>query len=238
MFRFVPAALTAEEIREVNTRYHDLAAQEYDFKWGIDFGATGRGQVIVAPNHFSFLDHFFLGVSLRRKVRFMAKSQLFSGPLQWILFHGGVFPVRRGHRDEEAFVTAEAILAQGGCVAMYCEGGRSRTGRLADRAKPGIGRLALESGAPIVPVAIYGSQRVRNWKRLQFPKVTIRYGEPFRYEVVPEATREQQQAVADEILGEIKTLYADLAQHGRRGVLQRVRAERHASRRSGRSATA
>ena len=47
MFRFVPAALTAEEIREVNTRYHDLAAQEYDFKWGIDFGATGRGQVIA-----------------------------------------------------------------------------------------------------------------------------------------------------------------------------------------------
>jgi len=123
-------------------------------------------------------------------------------------------------------------------VAMYCEGGRSRTGRLADQAKPGIGRLALESGAPIVPVAIYGSQRARNWKRLQFPKVTIRYGEPFRYEAVPEATREQQQAVADEILGEIKTLYADLAQHGRRGVLQRLRAERRASRRSGRAATA
>jgi len=202
------------------------------------FNVPGRGQVIVAPNHFSFLDHFFLGVSLRRKVRFMAKSQLFSGPLQWILFHGGVFPVRRGHRDEEAFVTAEAILAQGGCVAMYCEGGRSRTGRLADRAKPGIGRLALESGAPIVPVAIHGSQRARNWKRLQFPKVTIRYGEPFRYEVIPEATREQQQAVADEILGEIKTLYADLAEHGRRGVLQRLRAERRASRRSGRAATA
>ena len=197
-----------------------------------------EGPVIIAPNHFSFLDHFFVAAFIRREVQFMGKSQLFKPPMQFIFTHGGVFPVRRGHRDEEAFVTAEAILAQGGCVAMYCEGGRSRTGRLADRAKPGIGRLALESGAPIVPVAIHGSQRARNWKRLQFPKVTIRYGEPFRYEVIPEATREQQQAVADEILGEIKTLYADLAEHGRRGVLQRLRAERRASRRSGRAATA
>src|SRR5438105_3363908 len=143
-----------------------------------------RGPVILAPNHFSFLDHFFLGVFIRRHVRFMAKSQLFSGPLQWILFHGGAFPVRRGHRDEETFVTAEAILAQGGCVAMYCEGGRSRTGRLSETAKPGIGRLLLESGAPVVPVAIFGSSRVRNWKRLQFPKVTIQYGEPIRWEPI------------------------------------------------------
>ncbi len=59
---------------------------------------------------------------------------------------------------------------------MYCEGGRSRTGKLADTARPGIGRLALESGAPVVPLAILGSHQVRNWKRLQFPKVTVQYG--------------------------------------------------------------
>ena len=67
---------------------------------------------------------------------------------------------------------------------MYCEGGRSRTGDLAEKPKPGIGRLALESGAPIVPVAIYGSAKVRNWKKLQFPKVTVQYGKPFRFPVV------------------------------------------------------
>jgi 1-acyl-sn-glycerol-3-phosphate acyltransferase len=193
------------------------------------------GPVILAPNHFSFMDHFFLGVSIRRKVRFMAKSQLFSGPLQWVYTHGGVFPVRRGYADEEAFVTAETILAAGGCVAMYCEGGRSRTGVLSRRARRGIGRLALESGAVIVPVAIHGSAKVRNWKRLQFPKVTILYGEPFRYERVEAPDRDQQQAVADEIFEEIKTLYAGLEAHGRAGVLQRLRAERRASR--GRAAT-
>jgi 1-acyl-sn-glycerol-3-phosphate acyltransferase len=188
------------------------------------------GPVILAPNHFSFMDHFFLGVSIRRKVRFMAKSQLFKPPLQWVYTHGGVFPVRRGFRDDEAFITADGILGRGGCIAMYCEGGRSRTGKLSERARPGIGRLALESGAPIVPVAIHGSSRVRNWRRLKFPKVTIQYGDPFRYERVETPTRGQQQAVADEIFSEIKALYAGLEAHGRAGILQRLRAERRAAR--------
>ena len=71
------------------------------------------GPAIVAPNHFSFLDHFFVAVYMRRKVHFMAKSQLFKRPMQFIYTHGGVFPVRRGHRDEEAFETADAILGRG-----------------------------------------------------------------------------------------------------------------------------
>src|ERR1700742_4227744 len=64
------------------------------------------GPVILAPNHASFLDHFFLGVSLRRKLQFMAKSQLFKKPMDAVFSHGGVFPVRRGYADEDAFVTA------------------------------------------------------------------------------------------------------------------------------------
>jgi 1-acyl-sn-glycerol-3-phosphate acyltransferase len=175
------------------------------------------GPVILAPNHFSFLDHFFLGVSLRRKIRFMAKSQLFKPPMQWVFSHGGVFPVRRGHRDEEAFVTAELILEHGGCVAMYLEGGRSRTGVLGERARPGIGRLALRTGAPIVPTAVHGSSRVRNWRRGRFPRVTVLFGEPLRWERVPEPTRDQQQAVADAVFVEIRALYAHLEAHGRAG---------------------
>jgi 1-acyl-sn-glycerol-3-phosphate acyltransferase len=186
------------------------------------------GPVILAPNHSSFLDHFFLGAFIRRKVSFMAKSQLFKAPMQFVYSHGGVFPVRRGFRDEEAFVTAAAILDRGGCLAMYCEGGRSRTGRIGDRARPGIGRLALESGATVVPVAIHGSSHVRNWKRLRFPKVTVQYGEPLRYERVDEPTRDQQQAVADAILEEIKTLYERLDAEGREAAVARWRAERRA----------
>jgi 1-acyl-sn-glycerol-3-phosphate acyltransferase len=188
----------------------------------------GKGAVILAPNHFSFMDHFLMGCFLRRKVRFMAKSQLFKGPMQWIYTHGGVFPVRRGARDEETFITAETILARGGAVTMYCEGGRSRTGKISETAKPGIGRLLLETGAPVVPIAIFGSSRVRNWKRLQFPKVTIRYGEPIRWERIEHPTREQQQAVADQVLTEIRALYDELSEHGRRTISRRVRAQRRA----------
>jgi 1-acyl-sn-glycerol-3-phosphate acyltransferase len=181
------------------------------------------GAVLLAPNHFSFLDHFFLGAALRRKVRFMAKSQLFKPPLQSIFTHGGVFPVRRGHRDEETFVTALSILERGATVAMYPEAGRSRTGELSQTVKPGIGRLALESGAPVVPVAIHGSSRVRNWRRGQFPEVTVQYGDPIRFEVVSDPTRDQQQAVAEEIFAEVRELYAGLERHGRREVMRQVR---------------
>ncbi|MBA3808325.1 MAG: 1-acyl-sn-glycerol-3-phosphate acyltransferase [Solirubrobacterales bacterium] len=190
----------------------------------------GRGAVILAPNHFSFMDHFLMGSYIRRKVRFMAKSQLFKGPMQFIYTHGGVFPVRRGARDDDTFITARAILAREGAIAMYCEGGRSRTGKVAEQAKRGIGRLALETGVPVVPIAIHGSSRVRNWKRLQFPKITIHYGEPIRWEAIADPTREQQQAVADQILLEIRALYAGLEEHGRKGVLKRLREQRRAER--------
>ncbi len=132
--------------------------------------------------------------------------------------------------DEETFITARAILARGGAITMYCEGGRSRTGKVGEEAKRGIGRLALETGAPVVPIAIYGSSRVRNWKRLQFPEVTIQYGEPIRWEAIEDPTREQQQAVADQVLAEIRALYGGLEEHGRRGILRRVREQRRAER--------
>jgi 1-acyl-sn-glycerol-3-phosphate acyltransferase len=225
--------------REPDLAYEVVRLATSLYSWGL-FRVRGiapdlvppSGPVILAPNHSSFMDHFFLGASIRRKVSFMAKSQLFKPPLQFIYSHGGVFPVRRGFRDEEAFVTAAAILERGGCIAMYCEGGRSRTGKIGDRARPGIGRLALESGATVVPVAIHGSERVRNWKRLKFPKVTVLYGEPFRYERVHEATRDQQQAVADDILAAIKGLYGQLDAEGRRAAVARWREERRRGKRT------
>jgi 1-acyl-sn-glycerol-3-phosphate acyltransferase len=182
-----------------------------------------NGPLILAPNHASFMDHFFAGAFIRRRVQFMGKSQLFKGIGAWIFSHGGVFPVRRGQQDEEAFITAFRILARGGAVVMYCEGGRSRTGKIANEARPGIGRLALESGAPMVPVAILGSYQVRNWRRLQFPKVTVQYGEPFRFEVVEHSSREQQQAAADYILERIQELHGELSRIGRRGARQAAR---------------
>jgi 1-acyl-sn-glycerol-3-phosphate acyltransferase len=190
------------------------------------FGAENvpNGPVMLAPNHASFMDHFFTGAFIRRRVQFMAKSQLFQrGISSWVFSHGGVFPVRRGYHDEDAFTTAFRILDRGGAVVMYCEGGRSRTGQVGDQARPGIGRIALESGVPVVPVAILGSHQVRNWKRLRFARVTVQYGAPFKFEVVERTTREQQQEAADHILELIRALYAELERVGHKGALQAAR---------------
>jgi 1-acyl-sn-glycerol-3-phosphate acyltransferase len=186
------------------------------------------GPVILAPNHFSNMDHFFAGVATKRRIRFMAKSQLFfqNAILTYIFRNGGVFPVRRGHHDEEAFITAHSILERGGCVLIYAEGGRSRTGGLGE-AKPGVGRLALESGVPVVPVAIHGSQGVRGWKRLSFPKVTIQYGEPIRLPVVENPTREQQLEAAQRIFEPVREMYMALDSQGRSAVKGAIRAQPH-----------
>ena len=181
------------------------------------------GPIILAPNHFSQWDHFFAGVFLRRKVRFMAKSQLFANPvIEFIFRHGGVFPVRRGYRDEEAFRTAYTILDRGGCMLMYPEGGRSRTGGLREP-RPGVGRIALESGVPVIPVAIHGSVGVRKWRKLRFPKVTVQYGEPMRFDVVAHPSREQQLEVATQIFERVHEMYDRLDAHGRRGVIKALR---------------
>jgi 1-acyl-sn-glycerol-3-phosphate acyltransferase len=169
-----------------------------------------KGPVILAPNHASNMDHFFCGVYLRRQIRFMAKSQLFKNPITTFIYtHGGVFPIRRGHRDEEAFKTAFTILERGGCMLMYLEGGRSRTGELGD-AKPGIGRIALETGVPVVPVAITGSDRVRRWRKLDFPKIRVQYGEPITFPVEKDAPRERWQEVSDEVMARVREMHAEL----------------------------
>jgi 1-acyl-sn-glycerol-3-phosphate acyltransferase len=170
-----------------------------------------EGPLVLAPNHLSQMDHFFCGVYLRRKIRFMAKSQLFGPPvLTYVYKHGGVFPVRRGHHDEEAFKTAHELLDQGEMLLVYAEGGRSRSGELGEP-KPGIGRIALESGAPIVPVAIHGSAGVRRWKRLRFPKVTIRFGEPVSFAVEPSPSHERQLEAATEVFDRVREMYEGLA---------------------------
>jgi len=147
-------------------------------------------------------------VYLRRRIRFMAKSQLFDNPvLTAILVHGGAFPVRRGHHDEEAMATARSILERGGMVLVYPEGGRSRDGKLGS-ARPGIGRLALETGAPVVPVAIHGSLAIR---RRRLPRVTVEYGEAMTFPRAEAPARAEQQAAADQIFAAVREMYDRLA---------------------------
>ena len=176
--------------------------------------ASGRehvprtGAVILAPNHFSNMDHFFCGVWLRRRIRFMSKSQFFGNhPVLSYLFRvSGHFPVRRGFADDEAFITAHTILDRGGMVGMYAEGGRSRTGDLGEP-RPGIGRLALESGALVIPVAINGSKDVRGWRKGRFPRITVTFGEGLRFDRTDQPSRDQQAEAAQRIFDRVRDLY-------------------------------
>ena len=193
----------------------------------------GSGAVILAPNHFSFMDHFLMGCYIRRKVRFMAKSQLFKPPMQFIYTHGGVFPVRRGARDEEMFITAtldprarrrhhdvlrgRALAHRQSRRAGQARDRAPRAGdRRADRADRDLRLLAHpQLEAPAVPQGHRPVRRRRSaGSRSQDP------------------TREQQQAVADQVLVEIRRLYGGLEQHGRKGILRRVREQRRAERRA------
>lgn len=201
-------------VKQVSARYcrvmYKLEVQQIE-------NVPVQGAVILAPNHFSHMDHWFVGVMLPRPVRFMAKSQLFKGrPVEWFLAHMGAFPVRRGQHDEEAIATTFALLRRGEALVMYPEGGRSRSGEIGTRARPGIGRVALETGAPIVPIAVYGSERARNWRRLEFPAVTVRYGEPIHPARDVNAPRERQQEVADEVLAAVHRVYGEISDVGRR----------------------
>lgn len=117
-----------------------------------------EGAAIVAPNHKSFGDSFFLAVCTRRRLRFMAKSELVEAPYGGLLVRLGAFPVRRGESDAEALTTARAIVEQGGLLALFPEGTRVRDPDGLGHPHRGAGRIALESGAPLVPCAITGTE--------------------------------------------------------------------------------
>jgi 1-acyl-sn-glycerol-3-phosphate acyltransferase len=135
-----------------------------------------RGPVLLVANHRSFSDPFLIGICLRRPLHFVAKKELFDS--RWkarILLALGAFPISRGESDEMAMETARIILERGGAVGIFPEGTRVRPGPLG-QPKRGAGRLALETGAPIVPVAISGTEDIRRGWRIRPRKVRVRCG--------------------------------------------------------------
>ena len=140
--------------------------------------ARFKGGLIVASNHRSFLDPFVIGALLpwRRQLQFVAKVELFENRWQgWLLSRLGAFPIRRGQSDELAMETARLAVERRGTVCIFPEGTRIRRGTLA-APKRGVGRLALQTGAPVVPTAVFGSEHVRRGWRIRPRRVKVRLG--------------------------------------------------------------
>ena len=157
------------------------------------------GPVIFASNHRSFLDPFVIGTIARRPLYYVAKQELFRHRLAgWYLNSLGAFPVNRGAGDGDMLETARAILNRGDCVLIFAEGTRIRPGALG-RPKRGLGRLALETGAPVVPVAVMGTEAVRKGWRIRPHKVRIRIGRPLTFPKVESPSPQLAAAVTDRV---------------------------------------
>lgn len=157
------------------------------------------GPLIIAANHRSFLDPFVIGTCIRRPVYFVAKKELFDHRIGgWLIARLGAFPVNRDSGDAEMLQTAKAILERGGCVVIFPEGTRVRPGPLA-APRRGVARLALETGATIVPVAVAGTEDVRRGIRIRPKKVRIRVGRPLRFAKEPDPSPQLGQAVTDRV---------------------------------------
>src|ERR1700693_3896159 len=158
-----------------------------------------QGPVIIAANHRSFLDPFVIATMARRPMYYVAKKEVFSNRLLgWILNALGAFPVDRGAGDQDMIDTAKAILARGDIVLIFPEGTRTRPGSLGEP-KRGVGRLALETGAPVVPVAVIGTEEVRRGWRIRPRKVRIRAGRALRFPRVEAPSPALAGAVTDRI---------------------------------------
>jgi 1-acyl-sn-glycerol-3-phosphate acyltransferase len=157
------------------------------------------GPLLLASNHRSFLDPFVIGTLVRRPVYYFAKRELFEKRWQaWILNALGAFPVDRGTSDRAAVDTARAILERGDCVVLFPEGTRIRKGPLSTPRR-GIGRLALESGVPVVPIAVRGSEHVRRGWRIRPRRVCLRVGRPLSFPTTGTSSPALATAVTDRV---------------------------------------
>jgi 1-acyl-sn-glycerol-3-phosphate acyltransferase len=165
-----------------------------------------KGAVIVAVSHKSDVDPLFVGAGLRRQMRFMAKIELFRVPLLSTLVRAlGAFPVDRGASDRAALETSLAVLANGEPLLMFPEGHRFKDDEI-HPFLPGVAMIAVRSGAPVIPVALTGTNRIVN-KRPGLPKVRLTVGPPVDLSGLEGRRRVVYGAAAERIREAVRELY-------------------------------
>jgi 1-acyl-sn-glycerol-3-phosphate acyltransferase len=175
--------------------------------------ATGRervprsGALIVVSNHLNNADPPIVGAGIaRRRIRWMAKIELFKMPFGAVPRLWGAFPVRRFDADLAALLNAERILKRGEVLGMFPEGHRSRTGYLGPP-HPGTALIALRSGALVLPCAITGTEQLAHPLRLlRKPKISFAIGEPIQVAATRRPTEAQVSELTERIFDAIKAL--------------------------------
>jgi len=173
-----------------------------------------NGPLIVASNHLSFSDSIFMPLVVPRKVTFLAKSEYFTSPgpkglLKKLTFIAlGQVPVDRsgGRRSEAALITGLKLLAEGRCLGIYPEGTRSPDGRLY-KGRTGIARLAIESGAQVVPVAMFNTEKIQPTGTVvpKVMRVEMIFGEPMTF-TGDSSDLQYLREVTDQIMNRIQEL--------------------------------
>ena len=170
------------------------------------------GGYIAAANHRSNLDALFVALAIRRRIRFMAKSELFDGRWGSLLNRLGAFPVQRGVWDTESFETAATVLDRGWVLCIFPEGGIHAAERVP--AKSGVGHIAQLAGATVLPVYLDGTRSLYTpWR---WPKVRVVIGVPLQVDANAQPSREGSQETAQRILDAVHDL-AGAAPPGARG---------------------
>jgi 1-acyl-sn-glycerol-3-phosphate acyltransferase len=153
-----------------------------------------EGGIVVAANHFSWIDPPAVGAASPRPLFYMAKVEAHRVPgLGQLLRSFGAFPVRRGESDREAVRTMREIVSSGNALGMFVEGTRQKSG-VPGKAQPGAAMVALNESVPIVPAAIHGSQR---WRIGNFAPVSVAWGEPMSFDGLPRGGRGYKEASAE-----------------------------------------
>ena len=150
-----------------------------------------RGGLVVAANHFSWLDPPALGAASPRTLYFMAKVEAHRVPgLGQLMRSFGAFPVRRGESDRDAVRTMHQIVRNGNALGMFAEGTRQLKG-VPGRVQPGAAMVAINESAPLIPAAIHGSQ---SWRIGNFAPVSVAFGEPMTFDGLPRGGKGYKEA--------------------------------------------
>ena len=171
-----------------------------------------KGPLIIASNHVNNADPPVIGATMPRRLVFMAKHEMFQWPILGLVARlGGAFPVRRSEADLGALRKATQVLRNGEALVMFPEGTRSRDARLHE-AHPGTALLALRSEAPVLPVAITGTEKVviirlpLDLIRFRRPRVHVVVGQPFFLPPVERITTEEVERCTGIIMARIAAL--------------------------------